>query len=159
MPDLSSYNFDPTAIEPDRPSEPIPPGTYTAIVVETEVRETKAGTGTYLNVEMEIVDGDHKGRRIWDRIHLRNPSEQAVEIGMRRLSSICRILGLERLPNSELLHGKTLAVTVYHRDRDGRTNVDVKNYAAAGRAAPASKRVEAVPPAGERKTPPWKKGG
>lgn len=159
MPDLSGYNFDPTAIEPDRPSEPLPPGTYTVVVVETEVRETKAGTGTYLNVEMEVIDGDHKGRRIWDRINLRNPNEQAVEIGMRRLSSICRILGLERLPNSELLHGKTLAVTVYHRDRGGRTNVDVKNYAATGRAAPASKRVEAVPPSGEQKTPPWKRGG
>jgi hypothetical protein len=158
MPDLSDLNFDPSAIEPDRPIEPLPPGPYAVVVTNTSLRETKSGSGTYLEIEMEVVEGDHKGKRIWDRLNLRNPSDTAVEIGMRRLSSICRILGLERLPNSELLHGKTLVATVAHRDRDGRVNVDVKGYAASKGAAPA-KRVEAVPAAGGAKTPPWKRAG
>lgn len=159
MPDLSDLNFNPMAIEPDGQSDPLPAGVYTVAIVNTAVKETKAGNGIYLEIDLEVVDGDHKGRHVWDRLNLRNPSQQAVEIGTKRLASICRILGLERLPNSELLHGKTLVANVYHREREGRVNVDVKNYAAAGRTAPASKRVEAVPQSGERKTPPWKQRG
>lgn len=158
MADLTEYNLDLTAIEPERQNEPLPAGAYAVVVSNTQTRETKMGNGTYLEIEMEIVEGDHKGRRIWDRINLRNPSEVAVEIGMRRLSSIGRILGIDRLANSEQLHGKMLVVTVAHRERDGRVNVDVKGYAASKGAAPA-KRVEAVPAAGGAKTPPWKRAG
>jgi hypothetical protein len=156
--DLTEYNLDLTAIEPERRNEPLPEGAYSVVVSTTQTRETKAGNGTYLEIEMEIVEGDHKGRRIWDRINLRNPSDAAVEIGMRRISSIGRILGIDRLMNSEQLHGKMLVVTIAHRERDGRTSVDVKGYAAGKGAAPA-KRVEAVPAAGGAKTPPWKRAG
>ncbi len=156
MPDISGFDFDPTTIEPQRPMEPVPAGPHSVVITETELRETKAGNGTYLQITMEIVGGEHAGRRLWDNINLRHPNEQAVEIGRRRLSTICRILGIDRLPNTEMLHGKALVAIVAHKLYEGSMRAEVKGYSAS--AAPAApKRIESA--AAPVKSPPWKKGG
>ena len=59
----------------DRPAyEPLPEGYYNVIAIDSEIRDTKAGTGNYLQFKFEVLDGQHKGRYIWDRFNLRNPS-------------------------------------------------------------------------------------
>lgn len=45
--------------------EPIPEGTYDAIIDKVEVRESKSSDHNYLNFEMVIQDEDYEGRRMW----------------------------------------------------------------------------------------------
>lgn len=67
--------------------EPIPPGVYTLRSVEQEMRDTKSGTGSFLAVQFEVVDGDFEGRRVFQNFNLVNANSQAVEIALREIKS------------------------------------------------------------------------
>lgn len=84
--------------------EPIPVEWYTAQIIESEVKPTQKAGGEILNLTWVIVEGPYEGRRVWDRVNLKNANPQAVEIGMRQLSSICGALGLIRVQDSAELH-------------------------------------------------------
>ena len=45
--------------------EPIPEGTYDAIIDKVEVRESKSSDHNYLNFEFIIQDEEYEGRRMW----------------------------------------------------------------------------------------------
>lgn len=74
--------------------ELIPNGTYLARVMSAELRDTKAGTGKYINCTIVIVGGEFDGRRLWERFNVENPNPQAVEIGMQQLKSMMLASGL-----------------------------------------------------------------
>ena len=82
----------------------IPDGEYTALIEKSEIRDTKAGNGRYLELTWRILEGDHENRLVWQRVTLENPSEKAVQFGKRRLSSICFSVGKEQIQDSSELH-------------------------------------------------------
>ena len=60
--------FDATNIEPAKPFEVLPPGKYPAQIVNSETRVTKDGTGQYLWLELDVLEGPHKGRKLFDDV-------------------------------------------------------------------------------------------
>ncbi|MEL6740300.1 MAG: DUF669 domain-containing protein, partial [Planctomycetota bacterium] len=83
MPSLNGFNA--SEVDPAADFEPIAPGSYTAVITESETKPTKAGTGSYLQLTFQIVDGEHKGRLLWARLNLDNRSETAVKIARGEL--------------------------------------------------------------------------
>lgn len=83
---------------------PLPVGDYRVEIIESEIRATKSGDGQYLMLTMQIIDGEHNGRRIWDRLNLWNPNSTTVEIAQRTLKSICNAVGKPVIEDSEELH-------------------------------------------------------
>ena len=81
--DVSSYEA-PTK----RNFEPLPPGDYNAMITDSQMKTTKAGTGEYLELTMQIIDGNHSGRRIWERLNVVNASKVAEEIARSQLNGI-----------------------------------------------------------------------
>lgn len=163
--------FDATAVDPSAPFEVIPAGKYPVQIVASDMRPTKDGSGSYLWLELEILDGEQKGRKVYDRLNLDNQNQQAVEIAQRALSAICHATGKLHVSDSEDLHYIPMVATV--RVRPGRV-VDGKEYSAsnevrgyepANGAAPA--RPAAAPvarpaavaaaPAAAPKAAPWKR--
>jgi hypothetical protein len=181
--------FDASAIEPNQPLETLPPGRYTAHIINSEMRPTRSGSGQYLWLEMEVLEGQFKGRRIWDQLNLINPNAQTVEIAQRTLSAICRAVGQMQVEDSEQLHFKPLAVTLKVEPagpdktgvwRDARNRVSGYSAvnsastpapASAPAAAPAPRPANpaarpaggaaAAPPArpSPPATPPWRRNG
>ncbi len=49
--------FDATGIEPNKPLEALPPGRYVVQIVNSEMRPTKDGTGQYLWLELDVLEG------------------------------------------------------------------------------------------------------
>ena len=96
--------FDATTIEPAKPFEVLPPGKYPAQIVNSEIRVTKDGIGQYLWLELDVLDGPHKGRKLFDRLNLVNANPQTVEIAQRTLSAICHATGRMQVQDSEELH-------------------------------------------------------
>ena len=78
MPDLRGFNAN--NVEPADSFDPIPAGEYLCVITASDEKPTKSGNGTYLELEFEVIDGPHKGRKLWDRLNLNNPSEMAVKI-------------------------------------------------------------------------------
>lgn len=84
--------------------EPVPPDKYEAMIVDSEVKPTNAGDGELLVLRWRIISGDYENRLVFDRVNLKNPNNEAVAIGQRQLSSICRALGKLRIKDSAELH-------------------------------------------------------
>lgn len=96
--------FDATQVEPNSPYEILPAGKYLVQIIASEMRPTKDGTGQYLYLELDVLEGVHAGRKLFDRLNLVNPNPEAVQIAQRTLSAICRAAGTLQVTDSEQLH-------------------------------------------------------
>ena len=143
--------FDANEVDPHRAFEPLPAGWYKCVITESEEKPTKAQTGSYIQLKLEVISGDHAGRIVFDRLNLDNPNKTAVEIAQATLSSICHAVGVMRPRDSSELHDKPMMVKLAVRPaRDGYdASNDVKGYEAVKKADAASN--------GGGGTPPWKR--
>lgn len=157
-----AQNFDATQVEPMQEFVPLPEGEYIAIIEDSEMRATKAGTGNYLSLTLQIVEGDHTGRKLFDNLNLDNPNPQTVEIAQRTLSSICHAVGELAVNDSEQLHNKAMMIKVGFQ-KDNKDRNQVKSYKKLeGGVAPVQPAVASVAqskPAQAQQagaTAPWK---
>ena len=133
-------------------NEPIPAGNYIGAIVASEEKETRNGNGSYLKLEFEILDGPHKGRRLYTNLNLNNPNETAVRIARAELKLICEACGAVKPSDSVDLHNIPMLLKVELRKRNdtGEPQNVVRGYkpATAGATAPAAAAA----------TAPWKRG-
>lgn len=105
------FEFDATEIEPSAPIEVLPPGSYTVQISQAEKRPTRDGSGSYLWMEMDIIDGPYAGRKVWDRLNIWNKNETASSIAKQSLSAICRAVKEPRIKSFvSLMHKPLVAV-------------------------------------------------
>jgi hypothetical protein len=140
--------FDASQVEPSAPLEPVPPGEYVAQIKNSEMKPTKKGDGQYLQLDIEITEGDFKCRKFFDRLNLDNPNETAAEIAHRTLSAICHAVGVLKVKDSSQLHYKRMLVRVDVEKRDGYAAQNVvKSYkpleGASGETTTAASSSEA----------------
>jgi hypothetical protein len=107
MPDV--MNFDATGIAPRTVFDTIPAGWYRAWITDSEMKPTAKG-GEYLQLVWEILDGEHKGRKVWDRLNVKNANAKAQEIAQESLSAICHAIGVMKISNTGQLHGKACLI-------------------------------------------------
>ena len=143
---MVQMDFDANTVEPKSEFKPIPPGDYLAAITASIEKPTKLGTGSYLEIEFSVLDGEHKGRKVWSRLNLKNPSAVAVEIARGELSSICRSVGVMIPKDSCQLHCPPappliISVDVVKRSDTGGMTNEIKGYYPRSRgvaqAAPA----------------------
>ena len=63
----------------------LPAGEYMVVAKAGEVKQNKAGTGSYLSVEFTIADGPFQGRKLWEIFNTANVNPQAVTIGRENM--------------------------------------------------------------------------
>ncbi len=133
---MVQLNFDATNVVPNAMPEPVPAAWYTCHITESKEKPTSNGTGVLLEFVMEIMDGPFAGRKIYDRLNVKNPNPVAVEIAYGTLSAICHATGVIQVSGSEQLHNIPLDVRVIVVPQDGQYSPknEVKGYAAAGSA-------------------------
>ena len=134
MADLTG--FDASKVEPGGGA--IPKGEYQVVIVESDKVATKAGTGHLLKLKLQIVEGEHKGRTLTDRLNLWNPNEVASRIAQGTLSAICRAVNVLTPQGSEQLHHKQLTAVVDVRQLDEGVANEVKGYKPRQTSAPPS---------------------
>lgn len=151
--------FDASSVEPSAPFEIIPAGDYRVQITNSSMESTKAGTGSFLKLELEIMDGQQAGRKIFDRLNLDNPNAQAVEIAQRTLSAICHAVGVLTVSNSEDLHLRPMTAkvkVVERKDRAGEVSNEIGGYRPDGSTAPSGATQNAAATAAAS-APPWKR--
>jgi hypothetical protein len=152
-------NFDATTVDPNKANDPIPSGWYNVSITQSEVKATKDQTGAYLELGMKVMDGEHAGRMVFDRLNLHNKNPVAVEIAYRTLSAICHATGVMQVQDSQQLHGIPLqAKVVATPPKDGYdAGNDVKGYRSAseGQASGgAPQAAQGFQPPAQGFTPP-----
>lgn len=120
---MSSFiNFDATQVDPTPKSDfdTLPAGPYQVIITDSEIKQTKDGSGSYLNITLEVQSGEFQGRKIWEMIMLQSDKQNAVASGQRMLSQICHAVNVLQVKDSADLHYKPLiAVLRIEKDKTG----------------------------------------
>jgi hypothetical protein len=172
-------DFDATTVEPADFSA-LPAGDYPVIITNSEFRTTKNGSGQYLALTFQVIDGPAKGRYVWHNLNIQNANSKAEEIAQRELSAICRATGMLRIKDSETLHGIPHLIHVAYIPAKGEfaEKNQIKKWMRLGETQATSAPQAAVPPPArqaratptpspaapprpaakpEGKIPPWKK--
>lgn len=160
---MATFNFNAAAVEPMAPRSyaPLPNGDYEMIITKSDVKPTKAGTGQYLELEMQVVSGEHSGRRHWERLNVSNPSKQAEDIAKAALASLCNALGMPegvQEDTAELHDIPFIAhVEIDRKEPDRNKIVGYSSADAAPAPAPAAKPAPAAakPAAPAARKNPW----
>ena len=144
--------FDARDVDPAVGFEPVPANKYLAVITASEMKQTKAGDGQYLELTFQIVEGEYKGRSLWARLNLDNPNTTAVQIARAELSAICRAIGVMTPKDSHELHDLPLVISVKLKKREdnGEMTNEIKGY---------EKKEEATgqPQQASADTPPWRR--
>jgi len=146
---MAKLNFDATQVDPATDFDPIPAGKYLAVITGSEMKPTKSGTGRYLELTFQVLDGPYKNRRLWSRLNLENPSAQAVQIAQGELSALCRAVGVMQPKDSAELHNLPLVVAVKCKKREDTDEIvnEITGY--------AKKEAATAPQQETASTPPW----
>jgi hypothetical protein len=158
--------FDAGQVAPNAGFDVLPAGEYDVCIVSSVVEPTKDGTGKFLKLELQVLNGQFQNRKLFDRLNLWNQSAKAQEIARGTLSAICRSVNVLTPKDSSDLHNKPLRVKVVVKKSDeyGESN-EVKAYkprngapaaaaaAPSGSAAPWPATTQDAPPARAYETP------
>lgn len=81
----------------------IPNGIYKMQVKEAEVCTSKNGSGQYIKMTWEIVEGTYAKRIIFQNINIRNTSANAEKIGRGQLARVLTSMGITVCNNTDQL--------------------------------------------------------
>ncbi len=149
---MATLDFNANDVEPTAVFDPLPAGKYLAAITASEMKPTKAGNGSYLQLEFTVLDGPCKGRKVWDRLCINHPNDLTQKIARGNLSAICRATGVMQPRDSVELHNLPLVVTVKCKKRDdtGEVTNEVKGYAKRESAVGQPQQAPV-----HDQTPPW----
>lgn len=144
---MPAFSFDATSVAPAQKSfGPLPNGTYECVINNGDIKATKAGTGEYLELEFQVISGEHAGRRVWERLNINNPNKQAEDIAREQLAGLCMALNIPKLSDTDEL--LDIPVNVYIEiDRKEPDRNRIRGYSSAGAPAPAARPAPAQAPA------------
>lgn len=144
--------FDAATVEPATAFEPIPAGKYLAVLTDSEMKPTKSGQGSFLELTFEVLDGEFKGRKVWARLNLDHPNPLTVKIARAELSALCRAVGVLTPKDSTELHNLPLLITVrVKKGKEDEVYNEVKGFAKNDAAA-------GKPQQATTNAPPWRRG-
>ena len=135
----------------------LPVGEYTMQIIKSEIKETKAGTGFYLQLEFEVLGPSQSGRRYWDRLNLKNPNPDAESIAKRQFRDIYSAAGFDMPPgDSEQLHFKPITVSIRHRQNKNTGELETQaRYKSGGEVSAPKPAAQGAAPVAAAK--PWEK--
>lgn len=136
-------NFNAQTVAPQENSfDMIPNGWYRQVVEKAELKPTKAGTGSYISLQVRIqgqVDtGEHANRVVFGNINYTNPNPEAQEIGQRQLSALCHAIGVMDLKAVEQLCG----IPHEGRIKQGKATFNTPGDASSGVAFEARNEIQ-----------------
>jgi hypothetical protein len=152
---MARFNFDSSNIAPQQTMGPLPAGQYLAHITESDVVDLKSGNGQGLKLTFEVIDGQFKGRKVWESLNVVHTNETAQGIAQSQLSAICRATGVIKLEDTAALHRKPLKITVAIKPAQGdfKEGNSIKGYDSATGAAPAQQSFAAAASASNTAAP------
>ena len=158
---MAQFDFDASTVAPQASTSPIPAGNYLAQVIESDIKDLASGNGKGMKLTFEIIDGQYKGRRIWENLNIQHTNEDSQRIAQSQLSALCHAVGVIKLRDTAALHMKPVNIKVTVREAEGKYQAsnNVKGYESAGPVAPTQAAEAPSAPAPASKAPAWAKRG
>lgn len=107
-------SFNATTVAPNVTPEPVPSGIYDVVIKNSEEKAVSGKPGQfYYQFDMEITEGEYKGRKIVDRLNCKHPNQQTMDIAYGTLSAICHVTRVMQIGQSSAeLHNRPFKVNV-----------------------------------------------
>ena len=158
---MAQFHFDASTVAPQASTGPVPAGTYLTQIIESDVAPLKSGKGTGLKLTFEIIDGQHKGRRIWENLNIQHENEETQRIAQSQLSALCHAVNVIKLQDTAALHHKPVHVRVVVREAQGQYQAsnNIKGYESAGGVRPPAfvAQAEEAQASNKPAAPAWAK--
>ena len=156
-------NFNPKDHKPMGDFSAFEPCDVIAVISSSAKQESKSTPGNfYWKLEFDIIDGPHKGRKLWTNLNLINSNPSAVERANSELTSICESCGIYNvISDTAELHGIPMVchVGIEPQNASNPARNKITGYdAAAGYekpATPSAAAATASAPAGGKKKRAW----
>ena len=139
-----------------------PAGEYIGVAVKTDVKDTKTGTGRFVEIEWQIVDGVKKGSIYIDRMNVENHTPVAQRMARGSYKSLQKALKFrdEQMYETSNIHHipVKLAIRQYESKSSGKMENGVSYYPADGSIpvpSPAAPPPPSAEPSAAKK--PWQK--
>jgi len=134
---LFGQPIDPNTIAPQDDFSAVPPGTYPVLVESAEIQQNKKGDGHFIKLVLGILDGQQRGRKIFDRIMIQHPDQTCLAIGMKAFGALGRAIGASTLTDTSQLLNQVVAVQVrVKNDSTYGPQNEVQKYLPPGEAQP-----------------------
>ena len=155
---MAQLNFDASQVEPAVPFEAIPSDKYVVEITHSEFKPTKSGNGSYLEFEYTVLEGEYRGRKVWDRLCLNHSTQKTVDIARSHLSAICHAVNVLRPRESNELHHIPLVITVKARKDESTDTIfnEVKGYAKRESKIAPSQQTAQYPQTDDNTPPYWR---
>lgn len=109
---MATLNFTASGEAPSSNFGVIPAADYNVQIIASEVKPAKTEGNSYLQLELEVLDGEFKGRKLWEILNLWNNNPTAAKIAKDTLDAICYAIGVVDVPDSAILHMKPMLAKV-----------------------------------------------
>jgi len=119
---MAAINYVPGSEDPQS-FDDLPAGEYAVMIVGSEQKDTADRTGQFISLEHLIIEGQFKGRKLFNNLNLWNRNETAVKMARGTLESICRAQSrIEAVGDTTELHNIPMIVKVsYNLQRKDKT--------------------------------------
>lgn len=109
--------------------EPLPAGTYRVTVFESEKRRNKKDNGNYVVLNMQVVSGDYKGRRVRQFFNVEHDDEATEARGKADFEKVLFAVNVLKPDDTSQVHGIPMLVRIAIKDdpQFGKQNV-VRDY-------------------------------
>ena len=98
-------------------AEPIPAGTYVAVITELEPKRYNGGARQYTDLTFQIIEGPYAGYCLSKRLDLLHPNLIEKTLYCIELSSICWAVGVPTTLNYSELYNRPLLINVCRETR------------------------------------------
>lgn len=89
----------------------VPAGKYRCIVMGSQEKDNKSGTGSYVEFKYHITEGQQKGSDIYQRFNFNNQNKQAVDIAFAQFKQLAEACAKPGCTNTDDLNNAVIVVT------------------------------------------------
>jgi hypothetical protein len=89
----------------------VPAGKYRCVVLGSQEKDNKAGTGSYVEFKYQVTEGPHKDADIFQRFNFNNQNKQAVDIAFAQFKQLAEACGKPGTTNTDDLNNSVIVVT------------------------------------------------
>lgn len=104
--------FNARNVDPTQGMGGLPIGKYPVVIIKSEVKPTKDNDSGYLQLDLQVTEGENQGAVGAYRLNLYHTNQQTVEIAHRQLSAVCHVTGVFELTDSQQLHNIPFVIEV-----------------------------------------------
>lgn len=139
---------------------PVQPGTYYGMIMSAEEKpngpNSKDPNGSQIVLDIEITEGEFQGKKLVERLNLKNASDKAREIAFQTLGEIIRAVGKVTVSSTDDLQGKRFMMEVVvepgrpyaAKNPDGTVQLDEHGKAVMKDGSPQNRIKKYLPVAG-----------